>query len=115
MDLQVAEPACEGDVLLRRQRLVPEEDDLVVVERPAQLGDDLVRQLRAEVDARDLGPHRRTEPAGVEGTPPQRGQAVPLRRHVGEGPDGDRVPGQLEGTRGGPGGRRRRHVGTVPA
>ena len=92
MDLQGAEPPGERDVVLGRQRLVPEEDHLVVVERPAQLRDDLVSQLRGEVDTRDLRPDRRAEHAGVEAAPAQCGQPVPLRRHVREGADDDRVP-----------------------
>ena len=69
MDLEVAEPSRERDVLLRGQRLVAEEDDLVVVQRLAQLGDDLVGQRGREIDAGDLGPHRRAELAGVEWPP----------------------------------------------
>ena len=112
VNLQLAEAPGERDVLSRGQGLVPEEDDLVVVQRLAQLGDDVVGQLGRQVDARDLRPARRAQHAGVEGAPAQCGQAVPLGRHVREGADDDRVPRQGEG----PGrvGLRRRHVGTVP-
>ena len=73
VDLQGAEPPGERDVLARCQRLVPEEDDLVVVERPAQFPDHLVRQFRGEVDTGDHRPDRRSEHARVEAAPAQCG------------------------------------------
>ena len=63
MDLQVAEAAREGHVLVRVHRLVPEEDDLVVVQRLAQLGHDVVGQgaVRStpEISAPTVAPSRR--------------------------------------------------------
>ena len=45
--LEVAEPPGEGDVLRGGEVLVAEEDDLVVEQGLADLGDDLVGQLGA--------------------------------------------------------------------
>ncbi len=97
MDLQLAEAARERHVLVRVQGLVAEEDDLVVVQRLAQVGHDVVGQRRGEVDPGDLRAHRRADLPGVEVSPAQRGQAVPLRRHVGERADRDGVTRQAEG------------------
>ena len=72
MDLQLAEAPRERHVLVGVQGLVPEEDDLVVVQRPAQVGHDVVGQRRGEVDPGDLRAHRRAERPGVEVAPAQR-------------------------------------------
>ena len=108
MDLQVPEAAREHDMLVRRERLVPEEDDLVVVQRLAQLGHHLVREGGSEVDSGDLRPHGRTELACIEVLPLQCRQAIPLGRHVRERPDRDGVARKAEGA-GLLGARRRRH------
>ena len=63
--------------------LVPEEDDLVVVEGLADLGDGGVGERGGEVDAGELGADGGTEGAGVEVLPREAGEAFALGGEVG--------------------------------
>src|SRR5580704_15157058 len=62
MDLQLAEAAAEGEVLVGGQVLVAEEDHLVVGERVADFADRRVIELLRQVDAGDLGAERPRNP-----------------------------------------------------
>ena len=66
MRLEVAEAAGECEVLLGGDALVAEEDDLVLEQRAPDLGDGLVGEVVAQVDARELGADRRAERLNAE-------------------------------------------------
>src|SRR5690606_35790656 len=53
--LELAKAAAEGDVLLGRELLVAEEDDLVLVQEIDDLPEYVLRQLAGEVDAEHFG------------------------------------------------------------
>ena len=54
IELRLAEPAGEGDLLLGRQRLVAEHDHTVLVERRPDCREFVVVQSRADVGSQDL-------------------------------------------------------------
>ena len=99
MDLEVPEAPGERHVTLGRERLVAEEEDLVVGEGLADFGHDVVGQLGPEVDAGDLPADGGPERPGVEVAPAQRGQPVPLGGDMRVRPDGDLVSRKPEQAR----------------
>jgi hypothetical protein len=56
----------EGELPVRRQRLVAEEDHQVVVQRLADLAEHLVVEVARQVDALDLGAERAGDAADLE-------------------------------------------------
>ena len=84
---EVAEPAREGDVLRGGDRLVAEEEDLVVEQGLAHLGDHRVGQVVTQRDAVDLGADGGAHRRRVERAPRQPGQALALRGQVPERAD----------------------------
>ena len=52
----------ERDELLRRERLLPEEDHVVIEEQRSDLPEARTVERRGEVDARDLGTDVRAQP-----------------------------------------------------
>ena len=90
------EPAAEGDELLGVEALVAEEDDLMVEEGAADLGDRGVRQAGREVDPETTAPQapatRATEtwsygpPAGAAGTGMRADSAVLIPTSYGRTP-----------------------------
>ena len=87
MDLELAEPAGEGDVLVRGQRLVPEEEHLELVEALRELVDDRVVERAAEVDAVDLGADGGPDWTDVERSKRETGQSVALGGQMGHRAD----------------------------
>ena len=84
MDLELAEATGERDVGVRVDRLTVEDEHLVGEQRLPQLGDDLVREVGAEVDAVDLPTDRRSEGPGVEVLPDQAAKALPFLLEMAE-------------------------------
>src|SRR5690606_16800305 len=58
VDVERAEAAAEGLVLLMRQMLIAEEDDLMVEKRPVNVVEGFVVEVGGKIDARDLGAER---------------------------------------------------------
>ena len=58
VDLQFAEAAAEGNVLLRGQLLLAKENDAIVDERPADFADHVVVEVARQVDAGNFGAER---------------------------------------------------------
>jgi len=68
MQVDVAPPPGERQLLLGGHRLVTEEDDLVVEQRGADLAQCLGVELARKIDAGDLGAERARDPAGLDPT-----------------------------------------------
>jgi hypothetical protein len=62
MDLQLAKPAAEGEMLFRGQMLVVKENDLMVEQCLADLANYLVGEWPGEIDASDFGAKRARDP-----------------------------------------------------
>ena len=67
MDLEVAEIATEVEMLLRGDRLLAEEEHLVLQQTGAQRRDRRLVERLAEVDVADLGTDRRAQPIEADG------------------------------------------------
>src|SRR5262245_12144282 len=55
MDMEIAEPPAECQMLLRRESLIPEEDDEVLCQRTMELVELAIGERLAQVDVADLG------------------------------------------------------------
>ena len=55
MDVQRPEPPSEGHLVFRAEGLVPEEDDLMLDQGGADLGDHAIGQVSGQVGAGNLG------------------------------------------------------------
>src|SRR3981189_3308525 len=66
VDLELAKAMPEGEMLLRGQVLVLKEDDEVLEQGRADLGDNRFGQRLRKVDARDLGAKRAGDPIDVD-------------------------------------------------
>src|SRR5438552_216331 len=66
VDLELAELMPEGEMLLRRQMLVMKEDDEVLEQRRADLGEGRVWQGSRQVDARNLSAERAGDPVDFD-------------------------------------------------
>jgi len=87
VDLEIAEPPGEDDVLDGGERLVAEEDHLGVQQGPADLGDRLVGKVGGQVDAGQLGARGRAERPNVEMLPREGRESLPLGLEVTERAD----------------------------
>ncbi len=66
VDMQVAEVAAKGDVLIDRDVLIAEEQDLAVEKRRVQIRDRLIRQILRQIDAGHFSADGRCDRADFE-------------------------------------------------
>jgi hypothetical protein len=66
MDIQAAKAAAESQMLLRRQILIAQKDNLMVKQRPADFGNHGVVEWLAQIDPRELGAESSGDAAHVK-------------------------------------------------
>jgi hypothetical protein len=92
VDLEVAKAAGERNLRGSIERLLTEEQDLVVKQRLTQLADDLVGKISGEVDAAELSANGCSYLAGGEVLPAKRGEPDLFSMQVGDRTDLDVIP-----------------------
>ena len=92
VDLEIPEPAGEANVLGGRDGLVAEHQDLVVEQRPPDLGDHPVGKLGPQVHPADLGAQRRSLGRDADIGERRAGQPGSLLREVQPRAEVETVP-----------------------